>query len=267
MNDPAQQPVPASQLVPAMQQPMPKINDQYWFNYSESLVTNGLENRNKAASTIQNFIVWLWAIYTGFASVGFALSGKELVSWQAAFIALASVSIIAVYAGTVWVQIPVTVPFDPRSPDDIEGVYLTNMRSKTRRLRVTLGLSILAAIMVSMSLIVASVAKPQKAPEKPVSPSLSAAIVKRDGEARHLAVTGVVGKTTPNGVIIRFNSLVPPMKSAKSNSYTYLPSAEGLVQASIPIDEKIKEAHVSAEWEDPTTGIQMHMSKTVRVSQ
>ena len=247
---------------PTTPQVAPKVNDQYWFTYSESLVTNGLENRNKAAATIQSFILWLWGIYTASASIGFALSGKELDPLLTAFIALASASIIAVYAGTVWVQMPLSVPFDPRSPEDIANVYLENMKAKNYRLQFTLWLSIISAIMVSVSLVVASVAKPLKPvePDKTVAPSLSVAIIQHYGEATRLSVTSLVGKAKE--VTIRVSSLDPKIESANAN-YHYTPTEDGLLQASIPIDEKIKEAMVSAEWED-ANGTKMQLSRKVK---
>lgn len=238
----------------ATQQIVPKINDQYWFDYSENLITNGLENRNKAAASIQSFVLWLWGIYTVFASIGFGLSGKALASWDTLVIALASASLIAVYGGTVWVQIPVSVAFDPRSPNEIEKVYLINIKHKNRRLQLTLGLLIIAAIMVSISLIIASVAKPQilKEPGKAVAPTLSAAMTRRSGGGTILSVTSLVDKGKTSSVTIQFSpvaSQVGIMKNS-SNSYTYIPSVDGLVQASIPIDEGINEVLVSAEWKD-----------------
>lgn len=241
----------------------PKIDDQYWFNYSENLINNALENRNKAAATIQSFVLWLWGIYTASASIGFALSGKELASWDTLVIALASVSLIAVYGCTVWVQLPVSVGFDPRSPDEIEDVYLTNIKHKNKRLQFTLALSIVAAIMVSIALIVASIAKPSKPkePEKAVAPALSVALIQHSGEISTLSVTSLVDKA--KSVTIKLSPL-DPKTVIKDNIKTYIPTEAGLVQASIPIDEKIKEILVSAEWED-ANGTQMQLSRKVKV--
>ena len=151
----------------------PKINDQYWFDYSEKLITNGQEVLDNAVVKIQSFVLWLWGIYTASTAIGFALSGKELALCTTLFIASPSVLLIMTYACTVWVQAPVLMKFDPRSPDDIKIVYSKNIEQKSERIKLTIILLVIAAIMVSFAIIVASIAKPNnpKEPEKTVAPA------------------------------------------------------------------------------------------------
>ena len=119
----------------------PKVGDQYWFDYSKKLVDQSQEKSEQAAAKLQNLVIWLWGIYTTFATVGFALSGKNFNFWTTFIIASASATLILVYWGTVWVQMPVLISFDPRSPTDIRNVHHITIHKKRIRLIVTLVIS------------------------------------------------------------------------------------------------------------------------------
>jgi len=222
---------------------IPKVGDQYWLNYAETIVNSGVEKRDKAASTIQTFAAWLWGIYTASAAVGFVLAGKDLAFWPTLIIAMGSVSLIAVYWGTVWVQMPVPVEFDPRSPDDIIRVYVTNVVNKGRRLNITLGLSVLATLAVSAALVAASMARPNKS----VGPSFSATLTTQDG-ARVLSVTGYIGKAKST------NMRISPVSSGAAENEIqtgiYVPAENGLIQTSTRLKTNAQEVLVALEWED-----------------
>lgn len=234
---------------------VPKIDDRYWFNYSETLVKGGLESRDKAAAAIQTFAIWLWGIYTASAAVGFALAGKEFAFLPTFFIALGSASLIAVYWGTILVQMPVLVEFDPRSPDDIMRVYVSNVAKKDRRLKMTLGLSVLAGVMVSVALVVASVARPNKA----VVPSFSAVLTTQES-ARILSITGYVGKT--KSVTMRVGPA--SMGAAESDIQTdvYVPTESGLIQTNTRLKTTAKEVSVTLEWED-ANGMRTRLNRKI----
>lgn len=101
----------------------PKLDDGFWFSLSEDLVTKSLTRHEEAAAKFQNMVLWLWGIYTTYAALGTALAGKALPTWAILVIASPSAALIAVYWGAVWVQAPVPVEFDPRSPDMIRGAF------------------------------------------------------------------------------------------------------------------------------------------------
>lgn len=199
----------------------PQLDDRYWFSLSEALVSKSQENREQAANKLQNLVIWLWGIYTAFAAVGFALSGKALTFWTATLIAAASTSLIAVYWGTVWVQIPILVEFDPRSPTEIKDAFTKGIEIKNRRLKVTLFLSLVAAIMVSLALVLASVSKERESNV----PGFVAAIHSTIGN-RTLAVTAIVGQTKK--VLICACPLPPGGKAVedenKRSCLTFIPT-------------------------------------------
>jgi hypothetical protein len=213
---------------------VPKINDAYWFKYSEELLASAQQKRESAAAAIQKLVVWLWGIYTASAAVGFTLSGKELSFWPAAIIAAASGALIIVYWGTVWVQVPVKIEFDPRSPTEIESAYNKSVDIKSKRLSITLFASVIAAIMVSFALIIASVNKPVKHDYSDISTS----IIKIE-EKSVISITAWVGETKM--VSITATQLLQDNKQGKSIESIVLPTKEGLIQTSLEMQAKTVE--------------------------
>jgi hypothetical protein len=93
--------------------PVPKINDSFWFEYSEELVNSAMENREKAAEKTKDFVKWLWPIYTAGTAIGFGLSGKALPIWANVLIAIAGAALIFVYWSALYIELPRVMEFDP----------------------------------------------------------------------------------------------------------------------------------------------------------
>jgi len=215
---------PAKQVVPL-------IDHAYWFEYSKKLIEGAQDKRDAAAASIQKLVVWLWGIYTASAAIGFTLSGKELSFWPAIVIAAASGSLIIVYWGTVWVQVPITIGFDPRSPTEIEQAYNKAVKTKSFRLSMTLLGSVVAAILVSLALMVASVSKPVQHDYSNVS-----AVIKEHNGKQVLSVTAWVGET--NEVVVTATPLLPGDKKGEATRSLILPSKQGLLQTSMVMPDK-----------------------------
>jgi len=221
---------------------LPKIDDAYWFKYSEEIVAGAQQKRESAAAAIQKLVVWLWGIYTASAAVGFTLSGKEFSFWPAVIIAAASGSLIMVYWGTVWVQVPIQIEFDPRSPTEIESAYNKSVAIKSRRLSITLFASVIAAVMVSFALIVASVSKPVKHDYSDVSASIETI----DGESV-VSILAWVGETKK--VSITATILLPDNTQGKTIEAVILPTKEGLLQTSLDLQAKeVKTILLELKW-------------------
>lgn len=142
----------------------PTVDDQFWFDFSKEMVESASTTRNKAAAKLQQLIAWLWGVYTASAAVGIALSKTSYPLLVVVLIASPSAILIFAYWFTVWVQMPVKVRFDPRIPDDIKDAYMRGVKMKGRKLICAIGLSLAAALLVSIALIAASLSKQGAAP-------------------------------------------------------------------------------------------------------
>lgn len=236
----------------------PKIDDRYWFTFSETLVSKASENREQAAGKFQNLVIWLWGIYTASATIGFTLSGKELSFWPTFLITAASASLIGVYWSTVWVQMPILVEFDPRSPTEIKEAYKRGAVAKDNRLKLTLFLSILAAFMVSLALIIASVSEEQKL----AVPSFIASIHSK-ADKRILSITASVGQIKTVTVCLHPITPTSNDKSKDDRSFIFMPTEEGLLQTSIQLDTNAEQVEVTLDWDD-AMGMRTRISKNIR---
>lgn len=134
----------------------PKVDEQFWFNYSEMLIKTSPEKIDSAAKKLQNLIVWLWGIFTTYSVIGINLQESNYNIYVTILIILTSVSLIFVYWGTAWVQMPIKIEFDPRVPDEIEEGYASIIRKKISRIKIALVGSLFATFMVSLSLVLMS---------------------------------------------------------------------------------------------------------------
>jgi hypothetical protein len=219
----------------------PRIDDQYWFDYSLILVTKASDSLDQAAAKIQTFSLWLWGIYTTLATVGFALAGKDLPWVDSVLIASTSILIIAVYWATVWVQTPLLSKFDPRSPNQIRNAYVTTITQKSTRLKFTQALSGVAGGMVAISLITASVSKPAAKFE----PDFAAAITNNNG-------TGILSVTARvpgvDNVFISIESMDPPKTFQVTNIVLLPQKPEGTIQTSFQLPDTLRKVNLSLSW-------------------
>lgn len=240
---------------------VPKIDDQYWFEFSKTLLDSAVSRREKAADTLQKLVVWLWGIYTASATVGFSLSGKELDAMATALVAAASVALILVYWGTVWIQIPELVSFDPRSPTEIKEAFNGIVRNRNRKLVATLIGSIIAAILVSIALMVASGSTPPTSSRSATIPAIQT-LISQDGSDRIISVTAKTGKAPFVDVRI-----TPDTKDTKVPSspihMRLIPTDDGLIQTSTRINSNITSAKIQLAWTD-LNGTAIQLGKDVQ---
>lgn len=238
----------------------PKVTDQYWFDYSKHLITTAISKREKAAENLRKLVFWLWGIYTASSAVGLTVTDKILSPWTAVVVALASTSLIAVYWATTWIQMPNVVAFDPRSPSEIETVHNNRVTSMDNRLWVTIVLSLISAILVSLSIVMVSVGQRNR----PSTSHFKASVIETvDG--RTLALTGHVG--TAQEATLRIRPLLNDTLVGRVISQVYLPTAEGLLQLSVPLP-KVKPIvtgfDVSLQWLD-TGGMTTQLSRVYEI--
>lgn len=249
---PDQAPSTNGQATHAISQATPKVDEQYWFDFSKTFIDSSISRRDNAANALQKLVIWLWGIYTASAAVGFALSGKQLEFWPTLIIALASGALILVYWGTVWVQVPKIVAFEPRSPDDIRRVHSEIIRTRNTRLTLTLIMSVIAAIMVSVAIVVASFSKP------PPSVLLSyQALLWKENGGSIVSVTAKLGTAKIAELTVKpiFNKDTMKKPTIVQN---LIPAEGGLIQTSIRFEENIPKASIQLSWqEEGGTNVQL----------
>lgn len=236
--------------------PSPKVDDAYWFELSEDLVTKSLGRHEAAAEKIQNLVLWLWTIYTASAGVGTALAGKDLPLWVLFIVALASAALIAVYVGTVWVQAPIGTKFDPRSPDEISYAFGSILAKRQERFQITLAGMFLAAFMVTVAIMLMSTVREDKIG----APQLTAMIVKS-----RIGTELIVLATVEKGVTVRLRTEPADGGKGEETERMLLPTEAGILQASILLERPPPQIRVSITWTGQD-GSAKELSRNVEVS-
>jgi hypothetical protein len=240
----------------------PKIGDQYWFELSDQLVRNTQQGPAEAADKLQTFVQWLWGFYTTGATVALAVSDQNFSLLKVIFIAAGSIALVAVYWCAAYVQLPVTVEFDPRSPTEIQKAYQFGVAVKNRRLRWTVICSGIAAILISLAIVWDKVS-----PSSPSTAPWFDASLHVQGGTRWLALTGEIGVAgaseempSQNKVIVKIRPAESPA-GVKTVESPLVPLGEhGRLQTSLPIDFAADSVYVTLEWTDAR-------GKTIQLSQ
>jgi hypothetical protein len=144
--------------------PAPKIDDQYWFDMSERLVSSAREARDIAAQKLQTFAGWAWTAFIAATAFGTGIGKTGLSEWQAVFVALTGGLLVVLYWTAGWAQIPDMLQFDPRSPDEIKAAYQQDIRQRVSRLRIAMFIAFVATALIAVSFVL--VALGEKCPAK-----------------------------------------------------------------------------------------------------
>lgn len=228
----------------------PKIDDQFWFELSEQLVRDTQQGAAEAAEKLQRFVEWLWGIYTGGAVIGLTLSPQSFSRLQLIFIALGSFALVLVYWCAVYVQLPVTVEFDPRSPTEIKSAYKFAVEKKNRRLRWTILFSALAAILMTFGLVWDKLSTPPSNTAPWFEASLHG-----QGQTRVLALTGEILSVAK--VVVKVQPAAATAETPTAE-FALLPFGErGRLQTSLPVNFDTDALKVKLEWPDARGIIQL----------
>lgn len=219
------------------------INDQYWFEFSKLLVENAQQSREKVAEKLQALVVWLWGIYTAATSVGFAISNKDISAEILILIISGSLSLILVYWATVWVQLPIQVEFDPRSPTEIAQAYEEGMKIKDKRLKFTFLLTACSIILVSAGFVAASTMNHLTSD----SYDFKAKILD-DNSNSSLALTAFVGKVDTVKITVTPISESEDKELTNEKAFFFSPTDKGYIQVSLPLETTPNNVLVEFEW-------------------
>lgn len=124
--------------------PAPKIDDQFWFDYSAQLVLQAETSRREAAEKLRTNVLWLWGIFTGGSALGYGIKGHPPSIASGLLFALGGALLIVAYWICVYIQVPVKGGFDPRSPTDIRNCYNETIKTLDWRLNLALAMLFIA---------------------------------------------------------------------------------------------------------------------------
>jgi len=226
----------------------PAIDKQFWFDLSKEMVEGAASKRNEAAVKLQKFIVWLWGIYTASAAVGIALSKTSYSLPVIILIASPSTILIFAYWLALWVQMPVPARFDRRIPAEIRDAHKKGVKTKSRKLKCAIVLSLISAVLVSLALIAASLSK-QAVPHN--FEAYYQTIQKQD-------IIAIAGHFPADIKITLRISAVPDA----SKEYIYITSQSGELQKNIELDFTADKYDVEVEWQEKD-GLVRSLRRTV----
>ncbi len=238
--------------------PKPIVDDQFWFNWSGTLVNDSIGNIENSANKLQNFMLWLWGAYTAYSA---AYLGFKEINYSipiAIFTVLASISIIIVYFFTVKMQMPVYDTFDPRSPDEIKEVYKSKLQVKKDNLKTTIKISFVSLSLVVLSLLLMSLNGKKDEPKiDDLKYELIATLESKTSNTYISIMAKIENKKNKVDITI-YNT-----KNTSIGNLTIFPSKLGLIQVNIPITKKDKNYNVVLEWED-SKSTHVRLSKIVK---
>lgn len=130
---------------------MSGISREYWLDYAKTNVSNSIESREKAAKRLDDFLFWVWGIYTGAFATGSILqyfnnsTAQMIVAVQPVFV------IMFARFFCTYVSMPSSVKADPNVISEIIEGHILIVNIKRIRLRN----AIIATVISMMSLCVA----------------------------------------------------------------------------------------------------------------
>lgn len=220
----------------------PLVDDAYWFEYSKKMVDQGGQKSEEIVKKFQTLVAWLWPIYTAGAAVGFPLADKNLSPAVTLLIVSASAAMILVYWLTVWIQVPLLVKFDARSPTQIREAASRISKTRNRRALITAGVSLVAAMLVALSLALASLS-PSSSGQ---APNLEA-LLGKDQDPRQLSLCVTNINADPDHPLVTVRARTPE-KEVKGSPWLLKPTAKGLLQTSLPMDPPVEKVTVMVSW-------------------
>ena len=141
----------------------PKIDDQYWFDMSEKMVSGSIERLDKAIESVKTLINWAWGVYI--ASSILTVEYKDVEEWWVlALLSAPYLVLILSYWSSNMAQLPVPIGFDARSPTMIRQAYITTYDAKAKALKSLRWWSFLSLFSMGLALTVAFWVKNTKQP-------------------------------------------------------------------------------------------------------
>lgn len=132
---------------------VPKLHDQFWFDYSETMVKDSILRLNQAIHSVKTFTKAVIGFYP-VATIA-VIEYKNIDNWflLILFISPYAFVLYSAWQGTSSV-VPKSVSFDPRIPEDIRRAYLETHTYKEKELKKAVTISLVTTMLASLALMV-----------------------------------------------------------------------------------------------------------------
>lgn len=223
----------------------PKVDDQFWFDYSYDTVKDSINRLNTAIERTKTFMTGLLTVFTG--SAIFTIEYKDLEN--PLLIILFALPYIIVLFGewhATTSSLPKCVNFDPRSPDEIREAYIHTHDFKSKKLRTQVIISFTATFFVAVTLMLGFLIGNRKIMEdkKNSEPYIETSLSSNDNS---LLITG---KLPPNSNVgISLTNFFKDDSLQVEPAYL-LNSKEGVFFYSFQLDSLVVKSEVKVEWEE-----------------
>jgi len=242
-----------------MTTPKPKIDDQFWFDYSYDLVKDSLSRLDKAIDSINKFTTGLLTVYT--VSAIFTIEYKDIEEPYLMFLFALPYMIVLFeqwYATTS--KVPIAKAFDARIPAEIRKAHLEIHQFKERRLNYAIVISFITTLFVAITLMLGFLLGNKKIKEEKAIKAANEQKVEDDKKKKEPYLEAkfekkkklllVTGYFPANRNIKIFLTHYLEKDTIRSNPMTFLNSRSGLFFKSIQLNTIGVKSRIHIEWDE-----------------
>ena len=239
-----------------------KINDQFWFDWSEELIKSSIERLDKGLNRLNTYIISLWAIYTGASIFSLDLVKFEYNDFYLIIVLPHLILLLGRWL-IVQAQLPVDISFDPRIPAHIEKSYRTTYQHKSKWSKLANIITLIATLAVVLTLTTSFLKKSELQQKKfeianRIKPSIALDYQKSRGQ---LIFTGEI----PPGTTAEINiKVISETETIFEKQFSIKSSTKGLINGKCDIKcDLYGTIETTMSWYDSQESVKKVLIKTV----
>ncbi len=129
------------------------VSKKFWLEFAGNHITNSIESRDKAAAKLDDFLKWLWGIYTSVFALASIFDYISNNIYQIILVVQPVLIIIIARFFCTIVSIPGSIKADPNKADKIQEAHKEIIKRKIRRLQNAIIATIFSIISLSVALV------------------------------------------------------------------------------------------------------------------
>jgi hypothetical protein len=130
-------------------------DDLFWLKFAKDHITDAVSSRDEAAKTLDTYLKFVWAIYTGFfaISTAFSIIPGSVITKLVMGLPVLIIPIAGFYC--VKTQLPVFESFHPDEPDSIiRDLYAKIISQKNKDLTTAKLLALISALSIGVAVFI-----------------------------------------------------------------------------------------------------------------